>query len=65
MLRGHLKGESKDGKESSGSSNYVPKEADKDTQLQYALKTLRGEAPPIKKADAPDPSGTDKAPQKH
>jgi carboxyl-terminal processing protease len=65
-LRGHLKGESKDGKDSSGSSNYVPKEADKDTQLQYALKLLRGEPLPIiRKADTPDPSGTDKAPQKH
>jgi carboxyl-terminal processing protease len=64
-LRGHLKGESKDGKESSGSSNYVPKEADKDTQLQYALKLLRGEPLPIRKADTPDPSGTDKAPQRH
>ena len=41
-LRGHLKSD-KDGKESSGSSSYVPKEAEKDTQLQYALKMLRGE----------------------
>jgi carboxyl-terminal processing protease len=48
-LRGHLKGEAKDGKEGSGSSNYVPQEADKDTQLQYALKLLRGELlPPTK-----------------
>jgi carboxyl-terminal processing protease len=53
-LRGHLKGESKDGKENSGSSNYVPKEAEKDTQLQYALKYLRGEQPaPARKAEAP------------
>jgi carboxyl-terminal processing protease len=52
-LRGHLKGESKDGKESSGSSNYVPKEAEKDSQLQYALKLLRGEQlPPARKAEA-------------
>jgi carboxyl-terminal processing protease len=59
MLRGHLKGESKDGKEGSGSSNYVPKEADKDTQLQYALKMLRGEPlPPAKKAEAPDTAAT-------
>jgi carboxyl-terminal processing protease len=50
-LRGHLKGEAKgkDGKpvkakEQSGSSAYVPKEPEKDTQLQYALKFLRGEA---------------------
>ena len=38
-LRGHLKNE--DG-ESSGSLAYVPKEKEKDTQLQYALKLLRG-----------------------
>jgi carboxyl-terminal processing protease len=58
MLRGHLKGETKDGKdakESSGSSNYVPKEPEKDAQLQYALKMLRGEPlPPAKKAEAPE-----------
>jgi len=61
-LRGHLKGESKDGKESAGSSNYVPREADKDTQLQYALKLLRGEPlPPTQQGDAPEASsGTDK-----
>ena len=34
----------KDKEEVSGSSSYVPKEADKDTQLQYALSFLRGEA---------------------
>ncbi len=39
-LRGHLKNEG--GEENSGSSAYVPKERDKDTQLQYALKLLRG-----------------------
>jgi carboxyl-terminal processing protease len=42
-LRGHLKGEDK--KEESGSSAYVPKEPEKDTQLQYALKLMRGEIP--------------------
>jgi hypothetical protein len=32
----------------------VPKEAEKDTQLQYALKYLRGEQPaPAKKAEVP------------
>src|SRR5688572_14016551 len=43
-LRGHLKGDlkDKDGKEASGSSAYVPKEPEKDTQLQYALSLLRG-----------------------
>jgi carboxyl-terminal processing protease len=53
-LRGHLKGETKDGKEGSGSSNYVPKEPEKDAQLQYALKMLRGEPlPPTQRAEAP------------
>jgi carboxyl-terminal processing protease len=54
-LRGHLKSEAKDGKgEGSGSSNYVPKEPEKDAQLQYALKMLRGEPLPVaQKADAP------------
>ena len=55
-LRGHLKnpdGSEKDGEkekeESSGSSSYVPKEPEKDTQLQYALAFLRGTAkePPV------------------
>jgi carboxyl-terminal processing protease len=41
-LRGHLKNE--DG-EKSGSLAYVPKEKDKDTQLQYALNVLRGTVP--------------------
>ncbi len=41
-LRGHLRTESKDGKEESGSSAYVPREADKDKQLQYAIAKLRG-----------------------
>jgi carboxyl-terminal processing protease len=39
-LRGHLKTEAKDGKEASGSSAYVPREAEKDTQLQFALDHL-------------------------
>jgi carboxyl-terminal processing protease len=39
-LRGHLKTESKDGKEQSGSSSYVPREADKDVQLQEAIKLV-------------------------
>ena len=34
----------KDEKEQSGSSAYVPKEPEKDTQLQYALSFLRGTA---------------------
>jgi len=62
-LRGHLKGETKDGKEGGGSSSYVPKETEKDTQLQYALKMLRGEPLPQikKKAEAPDGDGEQKA----
>jgi len=49
-LRGHLKNPG-DGKEDekkeeeSGSSAYVPKEPEKDTQLQYALNMLRGTLP--------------------
>jgi carboxyl-terminal processing protease len=46
-LRGHLKNDSKDGRENTGSSSYVPREAEKDTQLQYALKILRGEPLPV------------------
>jgi carboxyl-terminal processing protease len=62
-LRGHLKGETKDGKEGGGSSSYVPKETEKDSQLQYALKMLRGEPLPQikKKAEAPDGDGEQKA----
>jgi carboxyl-terminal processing protease len=44
-LRGHLRQKDETGKEvkeESGSSWYVPTEADKDKQLQYALKLLRG-----------------------
>lgn len=51
-LRGHLKNpetetleeNGKKVKEVSGSSAYVPKEPEKDTQLQYALSFLRGTA---------------------
>lgn len=38
--------EKKEEKEESGSSAYVPKEPEKDTQLQYALNFLRGNPPP-------------------
>ena len=48
-LRGHLKNPDdkttqagKDPQETPGSSAYVPKEPEKDTQLQYALSFLRG-----------------------
>jgi carboxyl-terminal processing protease len=40
-LRGHLKTEAKDKKEESGSSAYVPKEPEKDTQLQFAMKFIK------------------------
>ncbi len=45
-LRGHLKNSAdKDAKdEESGSPSYVAKDADKDTQLQYALNFLHGTA---------------------
>ena len=54
-LRGHLKNTEKDKngkkvKERSGSSAYVPKEPEKDTQLQYALSFLRGTATDAKTA---------------
>ncbi|NOU06895.1 MAG: S41 family peptidase [Hyphomicrobiaceae bacterium] len=58
-LRGHLKGDAaKDKKEESGSSAYVPKEPEKDQQLQYALKVLRGEIveTPKKAEVAPTPA---------
>ncbi len=42
-LRGHLSAE--DGEENSGSVAYVPKERDKDTQLQFAIALLKGEVP--------------------
>jgi carboxyl-terminal processing protease len=59
-LRGHLKGDAgKDGKEESGSNSYVPTEADKDTQLQYALKLIRGEIPEPPPRPADPPSATD------
>ena len=57
-LRGHLKGD-KEGKEASGSSSYVPKEAEKDSQLQYALKMLRGEPLPPTPVPAQKPSTPD------
>jgi carboxyl-terminal processing protease len=41
-LRGHLKGESGDEGEESGSSTYVPSDKEKDTQLNFALDLLRG-----------------------
>jgi carboxyl-terminal processing protease len=42
-LRGHLSAE--DGEETSGSVAYVPKEKEKDTQLQFAIDLLHGEVP--------------------
>jgi carboxyl-terminal processing protease len=61
-LRGHLKGEMKDGKEGGGSSNYVPKEPEKDAQLQYALKMLRGEPLPPTAPKPAEASKNDPAP---
>jgi len=53
-LRGHLRQQGEPGKETkeeSGSSSYVSPDAEKDTQLQYALKLLRGQLPaPPKRA---------------
>lgn len=39
-LRGHLSAE--EGEEDSGSSAYVPREPEKDKQLQYAIASIRG-----------------------
>jgi carboxyl-terminal processing protease len=62
-LRGHLRGDAakeKDKKEESGSSAYVPKEPEKDQQLQYALKVLRGEpVEPPRATEAPKPDATE------
>ena len=58
-LRGHLKGDGSKEKEESGSNSYVPPEADKDTQLQYALKLLRGEIPEPPPRPADPPASTD------
>ncbi len=45
----------KEVKETSGSSAYVPKEPEKDVQLQYALSFLRGTATDGKTAGATIP----------
>jgi len=59
-LRGHLKNPDdktaeagEDPAENRGSSAYVTKEPEKDTQLQYALSFLRGTAPNAKTAGDP------------
>ena len=49
-LRGHLKND--DG-ESSGSLAYVPKEKEKDTQLNFAINYLRGNLADQKKVEIP------------
>jgi carboxyl-terminal processing protease len=65
-LRGHLKnpdGTDKDGKsEESGSSSYVAKDADKDTQLQYALNFLHGTAKGPEAANNASPSSATPTP---
>lgn len=57
-LRGHLQNPDGKEKEESGSSAYVPKEPEKDSQLQYALSFLRGTAtgPTIAKPAEPVPA---------
>ncbi len=64
-LRGHLKADdAKTKREESGSSAYVPKEPEKDTQLQYALKLMRGEIPeptPLPRDDESEKTTADKA----
>ncbi len=58
-LRGHLKND-KEQEDKSGSSAYVPKEPEKDTQLQYALNFLRGKiaAAPVEATKSPEPTPT-------
>lgn len=64
-LRGHLKNpetENAEGvevKEVSGSSAYVPKEPEKDSQLQYAIKFLHGEVTGKQTAGASGVSNTE------
>jgi carboxyl-terminal processing protease len=53
-LRGHLKNDPKE-KEQSGSSAYVPREPEKDTQLQYALTMLRDGSDTAQVPAAPQP----------
>ncbi len=66
-LRGHLRGDpnkKEEKKEESGSSAYVPREPEKDTQLQVALKLARGEQVDIpKKAEEAAAPATDKKPE--
>lgn len=60
-LRGHLANPEEDTEENSGSLSYVPKEAEKDNQLQYALSFIRGTAPPVTKAAVSEDKKTDNA----
>jgi carboxyl-terminal processing protease len=68
-LRGHLKNPDGSDKteekkeEVSGSSSYVPKEPEKDTQLQYALSFLRGTAKEPPSASKQVPGGESKVPE--
>jgi carboxyl-terminal processing protease len=64
-LRGHLRSDGKESKDkdSSGSSAYVPKEPEKDTQLQYALSFILGTALEVTTTDAPKASDTPEKPQ--
>ncbi len=66
-LRGHLKnpdGTDKKDDEASGSSSYVPKEPEKDTQLQYALAFLRGTAKEPPSANSSSSPSATPAPSK-
>lgn len=56
-LRGHLKAE-KENKEESGSSAYVPKEPEKDKQLQYAISFLLGKVAEATSTGAPSAPST-------
>jgi len=62
-LRGHLKTEAEDGKEQAGSSAFVPKEKEKDLQLQFAIAKLRG-VPTAIPAKAGSPGANDEEARK-
>ena len=71
-LRGHLKNpddkttQAGNGpEETPGSSAYVPKEAEKDTQLQYALSFLRGTATDARTAGDPGNRRSGEGPSKN
>ena len=64
-LKGHLRNDpnAKDKKDESGSSAYVPREPEKDAQLQVALKLARGETVDLPKKAEEAAKSVDKKPE--